>query len=296
MIKVGEYQTLTIDREMPQGFYLTDAEDEEEVLLPRSFITEEMEVGKTIDVFVYCDSEERDIATTEKPLITVGKFASLRVNSVNEFGAFCGWGVPKELLIPFSNQAKKLYPGEDCIVYMYLDELSDRLVGTTKLRPFLKSTAEDNFVLGQEVDLLVYEETDIGYRVLILPHFNGLVYKNEVNGELEIGKALKGYIKPLRDDGKIDVSLNPIGHKSIGKNEKIIMDALNENNGFLPFTDKSAPDAIRERFGISKKLFKKILGSLYKQRLITLEDKGVRIFIFSILRLFTANILKLNLS
>jgi len=276
MIKVGEYQTLTIDREMPQGFYLTDAEDEEEVLLPRSFITEEMEVGKTIDVFVYCDSEERDIATTEKPLITVGKFASLRVNSVNEFGAFCGWGVPKELLIPFSNQAKKLYPGEDCIVYMYLDELSDRLVGTTKLRPFLKSTAEDNFVLGQEVDLLVYEETDIGYRVLILPHFNGLVYKNEVNGELEIGKALKGYIKPLRDDGKIDVSLNPIGHQSIGKNEKIIMDALNENNGFLPFTDKSAPDAIRERFGISKKLFKKILGSLYKQRLITLEDKGVR--------------------
>jgi len=263
MIKVGEYQTLTIDREMPQGFYLTDAEDEEEVLLPRSFITEEMEVGKTIDVFVYCDSEERDIATTEKPLITVGKFASLRVNSVNEFGAFCGWGVPKELLIPFSNQAKKLYPGEDCIVYMYLDELSDRLVGTTKLRPFLKSTAEDNFVLGQEVDLLVYEETDIGYRVLILPHFNGLVYKNEVNGELEIGKALKGYIKPLRDDGKIDVSLNPIGHQSIGKNEKIIMDALNENNGFLPFTDKSAPDAI---------------------------------FIFSILRLFTANILKLNLS
>ena len=276
MIKVGEYQTLTIEREMPQGFYLTDAEDEEEVLLPRSFITEEMEVGKTIDVFVYCDSEERDIATTKKPLITVGKFASLKVNSVNEFGAFCGWGVPKELLIPFSNQGRKLYPGQECVVYMYLDELSDRLVGTTKLRPFLQFTAKDIFSLGQEVDLLVYEETEIGYRVVILPNYHGLLYKNELPGKLEIGQSLKGYIKPPREDGKIDVSVDPIGHQSITKNEKIIMDALEKNNGFIPFTDKSAPDAIREEFGISKKLFKKILGSLYKQRLVILEDKGVR--------------------
>ncbi len=276
MIKVGEYQTLTIEREMPQGFYLTDTEDEEEVLLPRSFITEEMEVGKKIDVFVYCDSEERDIATTEKPLITVGKFATLQVNSVNEFGAFCGWGVPKELLIPFSNQARKLYPEQRCVVYMYLDELSDRLVGTTKLRPFLKSPEKDSLSMGQEVELLVYEETEIGYRVLILPHFSGLLYKNEITRNLEIGEACKGYIKPLREDGKIDVSLTPIGHKSISANEKLIMDAIEAHDGFLPFTDKSAPDAIRDEFGISKKLFKKILGSLYKQRLVSLEEKGVR--------------------
>ncbi len=277
MIKVGEYQTLKIDREMPQGFYLTDAEDEEEVLLPRSFITEEMELGKTIEVFVYCDSEERDIATTEKPLITVGNFARLKVNSVNEFGAFCGFGVPKELLVPYSNQSIKLNAGDNCIVYMYLDELSDRLVGTTKLRPFLKHTAESGLTMGQEVDLLVYEETEIGFRVVILPNFNGIIYKNEINTDVKIGQSLKGYIKPIREDGKIDVSLDPIGHLSITKNEQTIMDALLASDGFLPFTDKSSPDAIRARFGISKKLFKKILGSLYKQRLVVLEEKGVRV-------------------
>jgi len=276
MIKVGEYQTLTIDREMPQGFYLTDPEDEEEVLLPRSFVTEDMEIGKTIEVFVYCDSEERDIATTEKPLITVGKFASLNVNSVNEFGAFCGWGVPKELLIPFSNQNSRLVPGQNCVVYMYLDELSDRLVGTTKLRAFLKNTNDGHFEMGQEVEILVYEETEIGYRIVILPNYNGLIYKNEIHTDISIGQKLKAYVKPSRADGKIDISINPIGHLSITKNEQIILNALSESDGFLAFTDKSSPDSIREKFGISKKLFKKIIGGLYKRRIIQLEEKGIR--------------------
>ncbi len=274
MIRIGEYQTLTINRETPQGFYLEDGEGNA-VLLPRAYITPEMKTGDPVEVFVYCDSEDKVVATTEKPMLTVGQFAYLKVTDVNEIGAFCDWGMQKELFIPFRNQRVKLIPGRSYVVHMYLDELSNRLVGATKLGRYLKQAADEHLKMGQEVDLLVYSQTDLGYKVIVNQTYAGLVYDNETHQPLSPGQQLKGYVKPLREDGKIDLSLFPIGHKSIEPNAQKILDKLEKNNGFLPFTDKSDPDAIWAEFGISKKLFKKALGNLYKQKLVELREDGV---------------------
>ena len=262
---------------MPQGLYLIEKDGDEEILLPRSFVTDDMQIGDMIDVFVYCDSNDRDMASTEKPHLVVNEFAYLKVNSVNDIGAFCEWGTSKELLVPFRNQVKPMTAGKYYVVHMYLDEISDRLVGTTKLKNFLEQTGSESFTLGQEVDLLVYGSIDIGYKVIIDNKYAGLVYKNEARRELKIGQKLKGYLKPLRDDGKIDVSLTPIGHKSIVGNEKVILDKLNGAGGYLPFSDKSDPDIIRREFGLSKKLFKKVIGGLYRQKLIVIEKDGIRV-------------------
>ena len=274
MIRIGEYQTLEIDRELPQGFYLID-DDDDDVLMPRAYITDEMEIGDEIVVFVYCDSYGREIATTDRPLLTVGEFAYLEVKSVNDVGAFCEWGTSKELLIPHANQASRLQEGESYVIHMYLDEFSERLVGSTKLNKYLKNIVDDNIKMGQEVNLLVSKETDIGYKVIINQTYGGLLYKNEVEEGLSIGQSISGFIKPLRPDGKIDVSLHHIGYEGVVDNEEIILDKLKENEGHLPFTDKSDPMLIRKEFGMSKKLFKKILGSLYKKRLITLKKDGI---------------------
>ena len=276
MIRIGEYQTLTINREKQQGFYLQDNEGNE-VLMPRPYITNSMNINDEVEVFVYCDSEDMDIATTEKPLLTIGQFGYLHVNDVNEIGAFCDWGVSKELLIPFRNQAYRLRPDQNCVVYLYLDEFTERLVGSTKLRGFLKQVADENVEMGQEVELLVSAETDLGFSVIINQTYAGLVYDNEVSNPLNIGQQIKGYIKPIREDGKIDVSLFPIGHQSIEPNAQKIMDKLKNNNGFLPFTDKSDPNQIRDEFGISKKLFKKSLGALYKQKMVLLKEDGIHL-------------------
>ena len=275
MIKIGEYQELTIAREMPQGLYLED-EEGYEVLMPGPFITEDMKVDDKLTVFVYCDSSDREIASTEKPMMIVNEFAYLEVTAVTEHGAFCDWGVSKELFLPFSNQAQRVRSGQKYVVHMYLDEVSERLVGTTKLNPFLYNEAdEDDFKMGEQVKLLVYAETDLGYKVIINQSYIGLVYKNEVHKPLRIGEKTKGYIKPIRSDKKIDVSLYPIGHQSIEPNAQLILDKLVKNEGYLAFTDKSDPDSIRKEFGISKKLFKKALGALYKQKLVLLKPDGI---------------------
>ena len=274
MIRLGEYQTLTITREKPQGFYLTD-EEGNEVLMPGNYITPSMKIGDQIDVFVYNDSQGLNIATTEKPLLTVGQFACLNTAVVNDVGAFCDWGVSKQLFIPFRNQNLKLRPGQSVVVLMYLDGQSGRLVGTTKLNHYLRQEADEELQMGLEVDLLVYDKSDLGYRVVVNQKYAGLLYQNEIPNRLRLGQNLKGYIKPHREDGKIDVSIFPIGHKSIEPNAQKIMTALEANQGFLPFTDKSNPDDIHRYFGISKKLFKKSLGALYKQKLVVLRDDGI---------------------
>ncbi|MFK7970884.1 MAG: S1 RNA-binding domain-containing protein [Bacteroidia bacterium] len=275
MLQIGEYQTLTIAREMPQGLYLED-EDENEVLMPRAYIADDHFIEDKIEVLVYTDSEDRLIATTEKALLTVGEFAILNVHDVNNIGAFCDWGVSKELFIPFSNQAERLRLNRSVVVHMYLDEVTDRLVGTTKIDKYLDRNPGDNLRVTQEVDLMVYAKTDLGYKVVINKRFGGLVYNSESPNRLAIGQELKGYIKPLREDGKVDVSLFPIGVDSIEPNAKKLLDKLQENGGFLPFNDKSDPDAIRREFGISKKLFKKAVGSLYKQKLILIKKSGIQ--------------------
>jgi predicted RNA-binding protein (virulence factor B family) len=243
--------------------------------MPRNYISDTMKIGDQIDVIVYGDSHGMDIATTEKPLITVGQFAYLKVAAVNDVGAFCDWGVSKQLFIPFRNQGVKVRPNQRLVVHMYLDEQSERLVGSTKLNRFLLQEADEHLQKGQEVDLLVYSRTDLGYRVIINQKYTGLLYENELPTSLHLGQRLKGYIKPLRDDGKIDVSLFPVGHQSIEPNAQKILTQLEEQGGFLPFTDKSSPEEIQKQFGISKKLFKKSLGTLYKQQLVILQKDGI---------------------
>ncbi len=273
MLTIGKYHTLKIARDMPQGMYLED-EDGEEVLLPRDYCKIEWRLGEMVKVIVYVDAEDRYVATTETPFITLGGFAYLKVNQVNQVGAFCDWGTTKELFIPFRNQNEPLEEGKKYVVHMYRDDLSDRLVGTTKIKKYLKAEADGTIYKGQEVHVLVYGKSELGYKVIINQEFEGLIYLNEVSKEIKTGEALKGYVKPLREDGKIDISLKPFGFLNIEPNANILMELLEENNGHLPFTDKSDPEAIRAKFKMSKKLFKKALGSLYRQKLITLKDDG----------------------
>jgi len=274
MIRIGEYQTLVVRREMPQGLYLDDNEANE-VLLPQKYITPEMEIDSELRVFVYCDTEDRIVATTEEPVFTVGQYALLVVNDTNHVGAFCAWGVNKDLFIPFKNQVGEMQPGRHYVVYMYLDDQSERLVGTTRINKILEHIADEDLVMGQEVSLMVYNESDLGYNVIIDQKYAGLIYKNEIPRPLAYGQSLKGYVKPIRSDGKIDISLTPIGHQSIEPNALKLWDRLQSAGGFLPFHDKSDPDAIRMTFGISKKLFKKALGTLYKKKLIRMETDGI---------------------
>lgn len=273
-MKIGEYQTLTIAREKEQGYYLENDEDEE-VLLPRKYITDDMQLEDEIRVFIYIDSNGRGVATTETPVITIGQFGYLKVTATNQTGAFCAWGINKELFIPFRNQRTKLKEGESYVVYLYLDEKSDRLVGTTKLKNQFKIPSKTKFKVGQEVEILVYEETEIGFKTVVNQKYTGLLYKNELDILPKLGAKLKAFVKPLRSDKKIDLSIKPIGVKSIEPNAALIMKKLKANEGFLAFTDKSDPNLIKNEFGISKKLFKKAIGSLYKQKLIYLDPKGI---------------------
>lgn len=274
MLKIGEFQTLVIAREMPQGLYLEN-EEGDEVLLPGPYITEDMKEGHSLEVLVYCDSSGREIASTEKPHFLVNQFAYLKVTGISEFGTFCDWGVSKELFVPFKNQAQKMVLGNGYVVHMYLDEVSERLVGTTKLNPFLYNERDDDFETGEKVELLIYAVSELGYKAVINNSHTGLIYKSDVFKPIEVGEKLDGYIKKPREDGLIDLSLQPIGHLSIEPNAQMILDKLMKADNFLPFSDKSDPNEIRKHFGISKKLFKKATGSLYKQKLILLKPDGI---------------------
>jgi predicted RNA-binding protein (virulence factor B family) len=273
MLKPGEYQLLSIERETPQGLYLEDDEGNE-VLLPWAYAEDDWSIGERLMVLVYFDSEGRYIASTEQADITAGGFASLLVTDVNDIGAFCDWGVSKELFIPYRNQIGALTPGRKAVVYLYLDELSNRLVGSTRIEKYLKKTADAETTVGQEVALLVYARTDLGYKVVINQRYAGLVYASDAPKPLQYGGEYNGYIKAIRDDGKLDISMQAIGLERITEDAERLLERLKKEKGFLPFTDKSDPEAIREAFGMSKKAFKRALGTLYKQRLVDLKSDG----------------------
>ncbi len=229
-----------------------------------------------MEVFVYTDSENRPIATTQRPLLTLNTAATLLVTDVNKVGAFCAWGVSKELFVPFRNQKQALQKGQKAVVYMYLDEQSNRLVGTTNFKKYYQEQNDGWLEKGQAVDILVAEQSELGFLVIINHTYLGLVYHNEAE-DLAIGESRKGYIKPLREDGKIDVSLHAVGAASIEPNAQMLLDRLAANDGFLPYHDGSDPELIRLGLGISKKLFKKAVGALYRQKLIVLEKDGIRL-------------------
>ncbi len=275
MLKIGEINTLKILRGTSVGFYLGDDEGND-VLLPHKYIPENTEVGQDIDVYIYRDSEDRAIATTLKPLINLNEFACLEVKDDTNFGAFIDIGLEKDLLVPFRQQMKKLKKGEWTIIYLYLDTQTDRLVGSCKVNKYLQ-TENIDLSEGQEVDLLVYEKSDLGFNVIVDNKYRGLLYENEIFQRISWGDKVKGYVKKIREDGKLDIILQKNGLAQIEPAGLKILIELKSNEGFLPISDASDPMQIQEILEMSKKTFKKAIGGLYKQKLITIEDGGIRI-------------------
>lgn len=277
MLKIGEFQKLTIERTTPVGLYLADESKENEVLLPVKYIRSEMKEGEEVEAFIYKDGEGRFVATTERPFLTIGQYACLDVFSIDRAGAFMEWGLEKHLLVPHKNQAVKMQSGKSYIVYLYEDELTNRLVGTTRINSLLKQATVDDLKVGDEVNLLVRGDGELGVNLIVNDRYMGMIYTNELYEKLYMGDKLKGYVKQVRNDHKLDISLNPIGYASVEPNATIILEELQFCNGFLTFNDKSDADEIKERFGMSKKLFKKALGQLYKQKRINIENDGIRL-------------------
>ena len=273
MINLGQYNTLEILRDTEPGLFLGNAEGDE-VLLPNRYVPEVFEIGDKLEVFVYLDNEERPVATTDQPYIKNGDFALLRCNEVNRYGAFLDWGLVKELFCPFKEQAFKMKAGGWYLVHCYLDEDTDRLVASSKTNRFLDNK-ELTLSVFDEVDLIVSHPSEIGMNVIVNKKHLGLVYKDDIYKDINIGDKLKGIVKKIRKDNKLDISLTQIGYRSIEPNAQLILDALNDNSGFIPLHDKSSPEAIKQELQMSKKAFKKAIGALYKARKIEIKPEGI---------------------
>lgn len=274
-MKPGLHHTLTIDRLTSVGAYL-QSEDGTEVLLPNRYLTNEMKEGSEVRVFVYTDSEDRPVATTEEPLLELNQFGVLKVRDVTRFGAFLDWGLQKDLLLPHKEQLSKPRKGDWLPVYMYLDEKTGRLVVTEKLKKHF-SREVSGLEKDQEVDLIVLRESELGTRVIVDGKYEGLIFKNSLFEDLLLGERTKGYITKVREDGKLDIVLQKQGYESIPGFAKTVLEELKENNGFLTLHDKSSPEEIQSRLQMSKKVFKKAIGYLYKEKVIKLEEGGIRL-------------------
>jgi len=276
MALIGRRNHLLVLREARPGLYL-DGGPHGEILLPGRYITDAFIPGSIVDVFVYRDSEDRLVATTETPLAMVGDFACLRVLSVDRrLGAFLDWGLPKDLLLPRREQTAPLQVGHWIVVHVSLDEKSDRIVASTRLNRAL-SRMEPRYAPDQPVRLLIAAETPLGYTAIVENAHRGLLYRRELAGPLEIGQRLDGYVRAVRDDGKLDLALDRTGHQRITPLKEKILDALRANGGRLPYHDKTSPEEIREKFGVSKKAFKQALGTLYRKRHIRLDRDGIEL-------------------
>lgn len=274
MASIGTYNTLKVTRETGSGYYL-DGENLGEILLPGSVAPKDLRWGSAIEVFLYPDSEDRLVATTEKPVATVGEFACLEVLTVHpQHGAFLGWGLGKDLLLPFREQGEqRLDAGDRVVVYIKLDERSQRIVATTKLNRYL-SKSPPRYAPAQRVSFLITHRTPLGYHAIVEGSYSGLVYHSNLGIALEPGRVMEGYVQAVRQDGKIDLSLDPVGPGRFKDLADEVMDALAKNGGRLPFDDNSSPEAIRDAFASSKKAFKKALSTLYRQRRIRFPEGG----------------------
>lgn len=275
MAQIGKQNSLRVIKEVDFGVYL-DGEKEGEILMPIRYVPKDCKVGDYVDVFLYLDSEDRPIATTEKPYAQVGEFAMLRVISVNKIGTFLDWGIMKDLLVPFREQKVTMAEGRSYLVYIYVDEDTQRIVASAKLNKFLDKTTPE-YTVGQEVELIIESETDLGYKAIINNEHWGILYENEVFEQLAKGLKIKGFIKKVRTDNKIDLSLHPLGYVKVDPLTQMILDELNKEGGFIPISDKSDAEDVYRVFGISKKSFKQALGALYKRRIITITPEGIRL-------------------
>ncbi len=274
MIKVGEYNTLKVIREVAFGIYLDDGA--EGILLPKRFMPPNVKIGDELDVFLYHDGEDRLIATTQKPKGILGDIVKLKTISVTPQGAFLDNGLMKDIFVPKSKQQRGMIPNGEYLVKIYLDEQTGRLAATEKIEPFLSNDDLTVQVLD-EVDLTVYRRTDIGYVVIINNIHTGVLHHNEIYRDITAGDQFKGFIKKIYPDNKIDVSAGKPGYNRVEDETQKILRLLNENKGYLPYYDKSDPEEIYSFFGMSKKTFKMTVGNLYKQKKISLEDKGIRL-------------------
>lgn len=276
MIQLGKVNRLQIVKFVDFGLYL-DGGEGVEILLPRRYVTDEMKEGDEIDVFVYADSEDRLVATTETPKAMVGEFAFLQVAAVNNVGAFMDWGLMKDLLVPFREQKVRMEKGRYYVVYIYVDDNSKRIVASAKLDKFLDNKIPQ-YEPNDEVEIIVTKKTDLGYKVIVDNLFWGMIYHNEIFKDINIGEVHKAYVKNIRDDQKIDVILTSNkGKDRVDTVADEILDFLKISSGFMKFNDSSSPEEIKKQFKCSKKDFKKSIGLLFKKGIVTITDDGVKL-------------------
>lgn len=276
MFKIGNYNRLEVIKEVDFGCYLYGDESEPEILLPRKFVPAGTQLGDELDVFVYYDSEDRIIATTQKPLAVVGQFVWLEAVAVTRIGAFLNWGLEKDLFVPFREQKQKMRAGNRYLVYVYFDDESRRLAASSKVDRWLeKSTPK--YKPGDEVDLLVMRRSELGVSCLVDGRFTGFIFKEDLFTRLENGPHYTGYIKKVREDGKIDLVLQQPGYQKIDPMAQVILKELLNRGGYLPLGDHSSPQEISEMFGVSKKTFKKAVGALYRRGAVSIEPRGLRL-------------------
>jgi predicted RNA-binding protein (virulence factor B family) len=273
-LKLGDYNILKIVKHVDFGLYL-DGGDEGEVLLPRRYVTPEMAVGDEVRVFIYLDQEERVIATTETPAATVGQFACLEVAWVNQYGAFLKWGLMKDLFCPFREQKQRMEPGRSYIVYIKEDEATHRLMATAKVERYLEAATPSVLTHGQECDCLVWQKTDLGFKAIVDNRYQGQLYDNQIFRSLHSGDRLTAYVDHIRQDNKIDLTLQPTGRRHTLDFAEVLLRYLYEHDGRCDLTDKSPSELIAARFSVSKKVYKKAVGDLYRRRLITLHEEGI---------------------
>lgn len=275
MIELGNYNKLKILRSTRIGLFLGDGEGTE-VLLPNKYVPADFKIDEELEVFCYLDNNERPIATTLKPYIVRNGFAYLKVVEVGAYGAFLDWGLEKHLLVPFREQAQRMEQGKKYVVHCYLDQESFRLTGSSKINRFL-SNEDFNFEINQGVDALVSRKTPLGWEVIIANKHKGLVFQSDVFKPIAIGDRIKCYIKSIRPDQKVDVSLQPLGARMLEPTAEMIFQTLQENDGFLALHDKSSPEEIKSALHLSKKSFKKAIGTLYREKRIVIGDDGIRL-------------------
>jgi len=275
MVEIGRINQLKIKRMRNYGAHL-DGGESGDILLPKKYVHPKSRPGDAVDVFVYEDRDGHLRATTQKPHATVGQFAGLRVVANASSGAYLDWGVQKDLFVPKSEQRAGMEEGKFYVVYVFLDTKTNRITASSKLDKFVGLEAP-NYEPGQEVDLLICDETDLGYKVIVNHAHWGMIYKNEIFQKLQMGQTLKGYIKLVREDLKLDVSLQPSGYQKVDPVSQNILKTLKESGGSMAVTDKSPPGEIYDLFGVSKKTFKKAIGTLYKKRVITMDTRGIRL-------------------
>ena len=274
-VVLGKYNQLEVVKEVDFGVYL-DGGDDGEILLPSRYVPEGCKPGDVLNVFIYLDNEERLIATTLQPKVQVGEFACLEVAWINEYGAFLDWGLMKDLFVPFREQKMKMQKGRSYVIHAHVDEESYRIMASAKVERYLSKEKPD-YQPGQEVEIMIWQRTDLGYKAIVENQFSGLIYQGEIFQVLEPGMKLTAYIRQVREDGKIDLTLQKDGQKKVEDFSEVLLQFIKDQGGHTSLNDKSAAEDIYDTFGVSKKTFKKAVGDLYKKRLIVLEEGGIRL-------------------